>query len=1292
MSNGAASVTFTADLTDGQNITQAYVWLQNEAGSESESANLSLISGTAQNGVWQGTITIPQGAAAGSWYYQGQVDDGVNDLNFVNEPGLSQNLPAGAPGPVTVTDSSPTASPQVVSLSISPSSVDVSNGAASVTFTADLTDGQNITQAYVWLQNEAGSESESANLSLISGTAQNGVWQGTITIPQGAAAGSWYYQGQVDDGVNDLNFVNEPGLSQNLPAGAPGPVTVTDSSPTASPQVVSLSISPSSVDVSNGAASVTFTADLTDGQNITQAYVWLQNEAGSESESANLSLISGTAQNGVWQGTITIPQGAAAGSWYYQGQVDDGVNDLNFVNEPGLSQNLPAGAPGPVTVTDTPTPPPPATSGGPGISGTAQQGQTLTDSHAPWSNNPTSYSYQWEDCDSSGNNCSAISGATGQTYTLTGSDVGDTIRVQETATNAGGTGGPAISPATAVVVPLAPATSGGPGISGTAQQGQTLTDSHAPWSNNPTSYSYQWEDCDSSGNNCSAISGATGQTYTLTGSDVGDTIRVQETATNAGGTGGPAISPATAVVVPLAPAGPEVQSVSFSPSSVDVSSGAQQVTVSMDLTDGRNISNVNMNFSGPSGSEYESAGLTLVSGSAQDGTWQGTVTIPQGAAAGSWYYSGTIGDGLNSLIFSKYSGGSQNLPSNAPGPLGVTDSNSIAGPEVQSVSFSPSSVDVSSGAQQVTVSMDLTDGRNISNVNMNFSGPSGSEYESAGLTLVSGSAQDGTWQGTVTIPQGAAAGSWYYSGTIGDGLNSLIFSKYSGGSQNLPSNAPGPLGVTDSNSIAGPEVQSVSFSPSSVDVSSGAQQVTVSMDLTDGRNISNVNMNFSGPSGSEYESAGLTLVSGSAQDGTWQGTVTIPQGAAAGSWYYSGTIGDGLNSLIFSKYSGGSQNLPSNAPGPLGVTDSNSTVPPPENSAAPEIAGVAQQGQTLTETHGSWSNSPTGYSYQWEDCDTSGNNCSAISGATGQTYTLIGSDVGDTIRVQETASNAGGTSAPATSSASQAVRPLPPTSSGGPSISGSAQQGQTLTEAHGSWSNSPTSYSYQWEDCDSSGNNCSAISGATRQTYTLTGSDVGQTIRVQETASNAGGSGAPASSAATGVVQPVPSGPSGGSSGGSSGSGGNGGSVGSTGGPVGSTGGSGATSGGPGTPTLGSPHVAGTAASVPVSCAGSPGASCSVTVTLSVTETLKGNKVIALAATAAKRQKSRTKTVVLGTANVKLTSGQSISVRVSLNSVGRQMLATHHTVGVKLTITDNGHTIAGHTVTFKATATKKREA
>ena len=105
----------------------------------------------------------------------------------------------------------------------------------------------------------------------------------------------------------------------------------------------------------------------------------------------------------------------------------------------------------------------------------------------------------------------------------------------------------------------------------------------------------------------------------------------------------------------------------------------------------------------------------------------------------------------------------------------------------------------------------------------------------------------------------------------------------------------------------------------------------------------------------------------------------------------------------------------------------------PRNTARPTITGEPEVGQELTAEEGSWTNSPTGYGYQWQRCDVDAVSCAVVAGATGKTYGVRASDVGYRLRVEVTARNANGAGA-AVSNPSGFVVPAVPVTNARPTV------------------------------------------------------------------------------------------------------------------------------------------------------------------------------------------------------------------------------------------------------------------
>ena len=202
-----------------------------------------------------------------------------------------------------------------------------------------------------------------------------------------------------------------------------------------------------------------------------------------------------------------------------------------------------------------------------------------------------------------------------------------------------------------------------------------------------------------------------------------------------------------------------------------------------------------------------------------------------------------------------------------------------------------------------------------------------------------------------------------------------------------------------------------------------------------------------------------------------------------------------------------------------GTTEAVAAAPTPNTPAtgAPTISGTAQVGETLTADSSGVADadglSNVQYEYQWLADDT------AVQGATDATYTLAVADEGKAIKVQVSFTDDAGNDETLTSAATDAVAAAPQPNSpatGAPTISGTAQVGQTLTantsgvaDADGL---SNVQYEYQWlaDDTD--------IAGATNATYTLTDSEESKAITVQVSFTDDADNEETLTSAATDVV------------------------------------------------------------------------------------------------------------------------------------------------------------------------------
>jgi len=745
----------------------------------------------------------------------------------------------------------------------------------------------------------------------------------------------------------------------------------------------------------------------------------------------------------------------------------------------------------------------------PVVSGSAVAGGLLTASAGVWEGStPFSYAYVWEACGSRGQGCKAISGANGASYRVLGSQIGMKLQVLVTASNAAGSKS-ASSTETAEVGPGAPANTVLPRVFGPTEVGQSLNASAGAWAGSePFSYSYQWQSCDSAGEDCSNIAGATGASYTPTAGELGGALRVIVTAKNSVGQEA-AVSPPTPSVTGRPPANTQLPGIS------GAAKEGETLTVSPGSWEGAEPISYSYQW-------QRCAVQPLGSEGSGDGEFEQPGDVAVDASGDLW-----VADTGNDRIEEFNEHGEYldqfGSPGSAPGQLSEPGALAISREgDIWVADTGNDRVEEFSTAGKFLLQIDPAE-----SAPGYLEEPEGIAVDRDGDIWVSDTAEgklvefnaqgqylrtvgsEGSGAGQLGEPEGITIDSrghvW-----VADWSNNRVAEWNEQGEYlqefGVAGSAPGQLEEPYAIAVnAGGDVWVGDVGNNSVE-EYGEHGEFIRQFGAAGSAPGEFDLDF--PMGLSVAPGGTIWVTDAENDRLERfneqgeylgGDCRAIAGASATSYTATAAdVGFMLQALVTA----------TNAEGTATVGSSPSAVvapSPPVNTHPPTVEGIAEEGQTLTASNGSWSGVSLSYSYQWQSCNSAGEACTNIEGADGASYVVAAGEAGGTLRVLVSAENNAG-KASAASAPSPVVGIGPPLNTRPPVIEGAAKVGLTLSANTGSWlGTGPLSYSYQWQSCDALGEGCIAIAGANSSTLLLSPEDLDTTLELTVTATNVAG-------------------------------------------------------------------------------------------------------------------------------------------------------------------------------------------
>ena len=231
--------------------------------------------------------------------------------------------------------------------------------------------------------------------------------------------------------------------------------------------------------------------------------------------------------------------------------------------------------------------------------------------------------------------------------------------------------------------------------------------------------------------------------------------------------------------------------------------------------------------------------------------------------------------------------------------------NDVTPPEISDFSFTPSIIDTTSSSQTVTVTIRATDsGRGVTNISVRFRSITGNQFFSVFINSqhrISGDNKDGVYSATAVFPQYSKAGVWnVFEIDAFDGVNYKFF--YS--ADLIARGFPTELQViSNDEDTTPPQISGFSFTPTTIDTTSGYQNVTVTVRATDAKaGVREISLHFLRSNDDAvygFSMDGSNRISGDEKDGVYRRVISFTQNTPPGIYNVSVFPSDALNNTKY---------------------------------------------------------------------------------------------------------------------------------------------------------------------------------------------------------------------------------------------------------------------------------------------------------------------------------------------------------------------------------------------------------